>query len=89
MKIRCYQNKNEYFIYWTFYKNLIVGTKQKSRPGTKHKKDKMDENIIENHQTKIANRNTRGENGDIEQSENKRQNGSHNSSYANSHPKCK
>ena len=36
------------------------------------KQKKMEKNIIENHQTKMSYRNTRKNNGDIEQPENKR-----------------
>lgn len=76
MKIRYYQQK-DYFTYETFYTNLTVTTKQKSRAETwnikkKKKKEEIDKNITENHQTKIADRNKRKRNnGDTEKPENK------------------
>ena len=54
MKVKCYQKKNNYFIYETFYTNLIVTTKQKPRAEIQNiKKEK------ENPTTKIADGNTR------------------------------
>ena len=59
MKIRYYQQK-DYFTYETFYTNLMVTTKQKSRAETQNiKKEKLRKQIVENHQTKIEDRNTK------------------------------
>ena len=50
MKVKCYRKKNNYFIYETFYTNLIVTTKQKPRAEIQNiKKEK------ENHKRKPHN----------------------------------
>ena len=61
--------------YDMFYTNPMVTTKNKSRAKTQNiKKEESEENIIKNHQSKMADRNTRKKrnNEDIEQPENKR-----------------
>ena len=68
--------EKDYFTYEMFYTNIRVNTKYKSRAETQNiflKKDETEKNIIENHQTKTAERNRRKKNnGDIVQPENKR-----------------
>ena len=59
MKIRCYQQKKDYFIYEIFHTNLIVTIKQKSRAETQNIKKGTEKNIIENHQNKMADGSTR------------------------------
>lgn len=61
MKIRGNQEKKDYYIYERFYTNLMVTIKQKSRTETQNiKKEELEGEMIENHQTIIADRITKG-----------------------------
>ena len=61
MKIRCYVQKKDH-IYETFYTNLMVNKKHKSREETLNIKKRGNwKDITEYHQTKMADRNTRKE----------------------------
>ena len=90
MKTRKYQQKKDYCIYETFYTNLMVTTKQKFRAEEPSiKKEETEKNIIGNHKVKWQTE-TQGKrkNGDIDQLENKRQNGTGKSSPISNQPKC-
>ena len=52
--------KKDYFIYEMFYTNLMVTTRHKSRAETQNiKREETEKNIIESHQNKMTDRNTR------------------------------
>ena len=90
MKIN-YQQEKDYFMYDTFYANLMVTTKQKFRAEEQSiKNEEPEKNIIGNHKVKWQTE-TQGKrkNGDIDQLENKRQNGTGKSSQIHNQPKCK
>ena len=59
MKINDISRKRTILSVKGFITNLVVTTKQKSRIDTKHKKLKKQKKIIESHQIKMADRNTR------------------------------
>ena len=59
MKIRCYQQKNDYFIHEIFYTKLMITMKHKSRAETQNIKKRKQKNLIKkNKPTKLIHRNT-------------------------------
>ena len=59
MEIRWCQQKKDYFICKTFYINLMVTICYKSRAEIWNKKEETEKDIMQNQQTKMADRSTR------------------------------
>ena len=59
MEIGCFQKKS-YLIYEVFYTNLMLSKKQKVRAESQNiNQEKIEKNIIVNHQTEMADKNAR------------------------------
>ena len=55
MKIRCYQQKKDYFVYEIFYTNLMVTMKHKSRAETQNIKKRKQKNLIKKKKKNLPN----------------------------------